>query len=158
MTILAGDHVPLPPSEPDDPYWRRVPLAAMTDAEWEGLCDGCGKCCLEKIAEPDGTISFTDVGCRWLDLETARCHCYPDRGRREPQCERLTAGNVPRLSWLPRSCGYRLVAEGRDLPWWHPLRSGDRELVHRLGLSVRGRAVRPSRWRRLEHRLVSWPA
>lgn len=154
----AGDHAPQHPPEPEAPYWRRLPLAAMTDAQWERLCDGCGKCCLEKLAEPDGRIGFTDVACRWLDLGTGRCRCYRERRRLDPDCQRLTPASVPLLSWLPRSCAYRLVAEGRELPWWHPLRSGDPELVHRLGLSVRGRAVPPAPWRRLEHRLVSWPS
>lgn len=140
------------------PFWRRLPLAAMSAAQWESLCDGCGKCCLEKLEDDDGIISFTDVACRQLDVGTGRCRRYADRERVEPHCERLTAENVARLNWLPANCAYRRLAEGRDLPWWHPLVSGDRDLVHRLGLSVRGRAVPPSRRHRLEHRIVDWPA
>lgn len=130
----------------------------MTDEQWEALCDGCGKCCLEKLEDDAGTIHFTDVACRQLDLATGRCRRYAGRAQVEPECQRLTPEEVADLHWLPSSCAYRLLAAGQDLPWWHPLVSGDLELVHRLGLSVRGRAVAPSRRRRLEHRIVSWPA
>ena len=158
MASFSLDKLPPPCPEPEVPYWRRLPLAAMTTEQWEALCDGCGKCCLEKLEDDDGTIHFTNVACRQLDIDTCRCRRYADRKRVEPQCQQLTSASIARLYWLPASCAYRLLAEGRDLPWWHPLVSGDPDLVHRLGLSARGRAVPPSRRRRLEHHVVSWPA
>jgi uncharacterized protein len=145
------------PSEP--PFWRRKSLAEMTPAEWESLCDGCGKCCLEKLEDAEsGEISHTNVACRLLEIHTCRCSRYAERRRFVPNCEQLDPENVRRFQWLPSSCAYRLLAEGRELPWWHHLLSGDRELVHRVGASVRGRAVPERRAGPLEHHIVTWPA
>jgi uncharacterized protein len=141
------------------PFWRAKVLAEMTRAEWESLCDGCGKCCLEKLEDPrSGEISHTNVACRLLDVGTCRCSRYAERQRLVPNCEQLDAENVRRFHWLPSSCAYRLLAEGRDLPWWHHLVSGDPELVHRVGASVRGRAVPERRAGPLEHHIVTWAA
>jgi hypothetical protein len=150
-----------PPPVPDDdrPFWKRLRLDELTAEQWEQLCDGCGKCCLEKLEAPDtGEIAFTDVACRLLDLGTCRCRHYADRKRHIPNCERLTPESVRQFAWLPSTCSYRLLSEGRDLPWWHHLVSCDRSLVHAVGASTRGRAVARSRAGRLEHRIVSWPA
>jgi uncharacterized cysteine cluster protein YcgN (CxxCxxCC family) len=145
------------PSEP--PFWRRKSLAEMTRAEWESLCDGCGKCCLEKLEDAEsGEISHTNVACRLLDVRTCRCTRYAERHRFVPNCEQLDPENVRRFQWLPSSCAYRLLAEGGELPWWHHLLSGDPELVHRVGASVRGRAVPERRAGPLEHHIVTWPA
>ncbi len=145
----------------DGPFWRRKSLAEMTEGEWESLCDGCGRCCLVKLEdEDDGTIYFTDVGCRLLDGTTCRCRDYPNRTAQVEDCVRLTSQNVGTLNWLPPSCAYRLVSEGRDLYWWHPLVSGDPDSVHAAGISVRGRvfgdedAVPDTA---LEQHVVSWP-
>jgi uncharacterized cysteine cluster protein YcgN (CxxCxxCC family) len=141
------------------PFWELKALAEMTRDEWESLCDGCGKCCLEKLEdEVTGEISHTDVACRLLNTHTCRCGEYENRHRYVPNCEVLAAGNIAEFHWLPLSCAYRILAEGRDLPWWHPLVSGDPELVHTVGISVRGRAVPEKRAGPLEHHIVTWPA
>ena len=124
----------------DAPFWTTTPLERMSEAEWESLCDGCGKCCLSKLEDEDtGEIYFTSVGCRLFDAATCRCRDYPRRLAQVPDCVRLTPENVHTIPWLPSTCAYRLVAEGRDLEWWHPLVSGDPDTVHRAGISVRGR-------------------
>lgn len=141
------------------PFWTAKRLDEMTPAEWESLCDGCGKCCLEKLQDADsGEISHTNVACRLLDIRRCRCTRYLERRRFVPNCEQLNPSNIRRFTWLPSSCAYRLLAEGRELPWWHHLVSGDRELVHRVGASVRGRAVSERRAGPLEHHIVTWPA
>jgi uncharacterized protein len=145
--------------ERDAPFWVAKRLDAMTHAEWEALCDGCGKCCLEKLEDADtGEISFTDVACRLLDVHACRCTRYAERRRFVPNCEQLDPGNIRRFAWLPSSCAYRLLAEGGELPWWHHLVSGDRSLVHRVGGSVRGRCVPERKAGPLEHHIVTWPA
>lgn len=148
-----------PPDEP--PFWKRKSLAEMSAAEWESLCDGCGRCCLNKLEDKDtGEIFFTDVGCRLLDSKTCRCRNYAERTSIVEDCLQLTPQNVGELTWLPRTCAYRLLAQGRDLYWWHPLVSGDPESVHAAGVSVRGRvAVREDQIREeeLEDHIVAWP-
>jgi len=122
------------------PFWRSKSLEEMTSSEWESLCDGCGRCCLVKLEDEDsGEIHFTDIGCRLLDAKTCRCGDYKRRTRRVPDCVGLTPTLVRTLSWLPVTCAYRLVAEGKDLPDWHPLVSGSAESVHAARVSVRGR-------------------
>ena len=145
-------------SAPTDlPFWRSKTLAEMTRAEWESLCDGCGKCCLHKIEDADdGRYYYTDVACRLLNLGTCQCKNYADRRLHVPDCVELTADEVGSLGWLPSSCAYRLLAAGKDLPWWHPLVSGDPETVHKAGASVRGRAVCETRAGRLDHHIVTW--
>ena len=133
----------------------------MNGAEWESLCDGCGRCCLNKLEDYDtGEIAWTDVACRLLDGETCRCRDYAESpGAWCRTASRSTRRRCRSLSWLPPTCGYRLVAEGRDLYWWHPLVSGDPETVHQAGISVRGRTVSEEAWpvETLEERIVRWP-
>ena len=130
------------PDDHDAPFWKRVPLERMSKREWESLCDGCGKCCLVKLQEEDSeTIEVTRVACRLLDLGTCRCGDYANRKKKVPDCVKLTPGNVGSLSWMPSTCAYRLVAEGKDLFDWHPLVSGDPESVHQAGISLRGKVV-----------------
>ena len=145
----------------DEPFWRRKRLQEMTDAEWEALCDGCGRCCLNKLEEIDtGEIFWTDVACKLLDGESCRCQNYRGRKKLVPDCVKLTPESVGTLSWLPPTCAYRLIAEGRDLYWWHPLVSGDPDTVHAAGISVRGK-VSDSEANvpddKLENYIVSWP-
>jgi uncharacterized cysteine cluster protein YcgN (CxxCxxCC family) len=143
--------------DPDIPFWKRKTLGQMTQAEWESLCDGCGQCCLHKIEDADtGEIGLTDVACAWLDLEGCGCKDYPNRQKHVSDCVQLTPGKVVKLRWLPPSCAYRLVANGRDLEWWHPLVSGDRETVHEAGVSVRGKAVSEEGIGDLEQHVVDW--
>lgn len=140
------------------PYWRTKPLEAMSREEWEALCDGCARCCLLKLEDSDtGEVAYTDIACRLLDHGSCRCTRYRRRTRLVPDCVDLTPEKVRRLGWLPSTCAYRLVAEGRDLAWWHPLVSGDPETVHQAGISVRGRVVSERRGVDPEDRVVTWP-
>jgi uncharacterized cysteine cluster protein YcgN (CxxCxxCC family) len=140
------------------PFWDAKTLEELTAAEWEALCDGCGRCCLHKLRDPDdGDLAYTAVACRLLDLELCRCTDYARRHARVPDCVRLTPGEVRAADWLPPTCAYRLRAEGKPLAWWHPLVSGDPESVHRGGISVRGRAVSERVAGPLEDHVASWP-
>ena len=130
----------------------------MSRAEWESLCDGCGRCCLHKLRDEDTErLAFTEVACRLLDVGTARCKDYANRKRHVPDCVKLTPRKLDEIDWLPPSCGYRLVAEGRDLAWWHPLVSGDPDTVRTAGISVAGRAVTERKAGALEDHVVRWP-
>lgn len=142
----------------DKPFWKTKTLEEMTGAEWESLCDGCGRCCLHKLRHDDtGALSHTNVACRLLDLNSCQCSDYAKRKRRVPDCVSLTPVEVRTIDWLPPSCAYRRLAEGKDLAWWHPLVSGSRETVHEAGISVRGRAVDERKAGPLEHHIVDWP-
>ena len=124
------------------PFWKRKTPAQMTAQEWESLCDGCGKCCLLKVEYEDtGEIVPTSLSCRLLDRETCRCSNYAERKQHVPDCIVLTPTGLAELSWLPRTCAYRLVAEGKDLYSWHPLVSGNPDSVHEAGISVRQRTI-----------------
>lgn len=124
------------------PFWQHKRLADMSAAEWESLCDGCGRCCLHKLEDEDtGALHFTRVACRLLDVHSCRCKRYANRQRWVRDCVRLTPQDVGRFRWLPETCAYRRLSEGRELPSWHPLISGDPESVHRAGVSVRGWAI-----------------
>jgi uncharacterized protein len=140
------------------PFWKTKTLAEMTDAEWESLCDGCGRCCLHKLRDDDtGEIAFTNVACRLLDTHSCRCSDYERRQKKVPDCVRLTPKSLAEIDWLPPSCAYRRVAEGKDLPWWHHLVSGDPDSVHKAGISVRHRVISERHAGPLEHHLAEWP-
>jgi uncharacterized cysteine cluster protein YcgN (CxxCxxCC family) len=142
------------------PFWRRLALDEMSQQQWESLCDGCGRCCLNKLEDADtGEIYWTEIACRLLDGDTCRCRDYPNRQKKVKDCLALTPESVRHLGWLPPTCAYRLVDEGRDLYWWHPLVSGDPDTVHQAGISVRGRTIseRGLTVADYEDHLVDWP-
>jgi uncharacterized cysteine cluster protein YcgN (CxxCxxCC family) len=136
------------------PFWER-PLETLNRSEWEALCDGCGKCCIHKVEdELSGEFQATNVACRLLDRHSGRCSNYRGRKALVPDCIRLSMANVRDLPWLPQSCAYRLRAEGKPLPDWHYLVCGDREAVHRAGMSVRGWTVSEDEAGDLDHHLI----
>jgi uncharacterized cysteine cluster protein YcgN (CxxCxxCC family) len=124
-------------------FWKDTPLDRMTAEQWEALCDGCGRCCLLKLEdEDDGAIAYTRIACRLFDPDTCRCGNYALRSTLVPQCVRLTPDNIAETAhWMPATCAYRLLAEGKPLAEWHPLVSGDPRSVHDAGVSVRGWTV-----------------
>jgi uncharacterized cysteine cluster protein YcgN (CxxCxxCC family) len=123
-------------------FWEQIPPEEMSRSQWESLCDNCGRCCLQKFLKPTtGKIYYTWVACFLLDLETCRCSQYDLRQRLVPDCLELTPARVPKLRWLPRTCAYRLIAEGKKLPPWHPLISGNSDSVHQAGISIRRKAI-----------------
>lgn len=118
-------------------FWRSKSLQAMTPDEWESLCDGCALCCLHKVEDEDTQeVFYTTVVCHLLDFDTCRCTRYEDRCRLVPDCVKLRPQDVDAFHWLPPSCAYRLVHEGKDLPDWHPLISGRSESVIEANASV----------------------
>ncbi len=144
-------------SAEERPFWQRKSLDEMTAAEWESLCDGCGQCCLHKLEDIDtGEIALTDVACRLLDDHSCACTRYSERRRLVPDCLVLDPDLVERLEWMPETCAYRLLSEGKDLPEWHPLVSGEAESVHRAGISVRGRCINEREAGDLEDHITRW--
>ncbi len=139
----------------DRPFWETVPLASMSRAQWESLCDGCGKCCVNKLEdEVTGEVFPTNVACKLLDGWSGRCTDYPNRKRRVPECVRLTPELLGTLEWLPGSCAYKRVWRGQGLADWHPLVSGDPESVHRAGISTRGWTVSEDEAGELEYHII----
>ena len=123
-------------------FWDDTPLEALDRAQWEALCDGCGKCCVHKLEDEEtGELFPTNVACKLLDRHSGRCSNYRHRRAFVPECVRLTPKLAATLEWLPETCAYRLRAEGKPLPDWHPLNTGDPESVHKAGMSVRGWTV-----------------
>ncbi|HZJ82136.1 MAG TPA: YcgN family cysteine cluster protein [Guyparkeria sp.] len=143
------------------PFWRRKRLSEMTTDEWESLCDGCAKCCLEKIEDQDGDVYYTDVACHLLDADSCQCSDYFNRQTRVPGCVWLKPEDLKEFDWLPPTCAYRRLSEGRDLPAWHPLITGNPLSTVESGYSVAGRAVVAANADRTtidwEAHLVDWP-
>ncbi len=125
-----------------DNWWETVPLKDMSEDQWEALCDGCAKCCLVKLEDEDtGEIAYTRLHCKLLDAETCRCSNYESRKQFVPDCVKLTPDNLGALKWMPKTCAYRLIHEGKPLEDWHPLISGEQSSVHRQDHSIMGRTV-----------------
>ena len=123
-------------------WWNDTPLAQLDPAQWEALCDGCGKCCLNKLEDEDGTVALTRVACKLLDGNTCQCTRYPIRHQYVPECIVMTPKSLEdNMYWLPQTCAYRLVFEGRDLYDWHPLISGEAASVYAAGVSMKGRSI-----------------
>lgn len=122
-------------------FWEEKTLQEMNSQEWESLCDGCGLCCLEKIETEAGEVYFTDVACRLLDTKTCRCKDYSNRSKKVKDCVKLSAKNTAAFDWLPATCAYKLIHNGKDIPAWHPLISGTKESVHAAGISVKNRII-----------------
>ncbi|MCB1830691.1 MAG: YcgN family cysteine cluster protein [Chromatiaceae bacterium] len=141
----------------DNEFWKTVPLQAMNKTQWEALCDRCAKCCLHRFEErKTRQIQFTNVCCRYLDRESGDCRDYPNRSRNVPDCVRVTLAVLEDPYWLPESCAYRLLAERKALPQWHPLVSGDPHTVVSSGNFVGGWAVCELETDNLEHHLIDW--
>ncbi|MGK5090404.1 YcgN family cysteine cluster protein [Deltaproteobacteria bacterium TL4] len=123
-------------------FWETKAMREWTPEEWEALCDGCARCCLHKL-EDDETheIFYTSIVCQYLDHDACRCRHYAQRNTLVPQCIHLNISNLSLLTWLPNTCAYRLIAEGKDLDWWHPLVSGTKETVHESGISIQGKVT-----------------
>lgn len=139
-------------------FWQTKSLEQMSDSEWESVCDGCGQCCLNKLQDADtDEIYFTNVACNLLNIKSCQCRHYENRFDYEPDCIKLTRENLPTFSWLPRTCSYRLLAEGKDLPAWHPLRAGSAKAMHAERISVRHIAVRESEVRNWEDHIIPNP-
>lgn len=146
---------------PDLPFWKTKTLEEMTVPEWESLCDRCGRCCLVKLEDEDsGEIHFTDIACKLFSKGACQCSDYVNRQTHVADCIKLTPVEVRSLSWLPPTCGYRLVRDGEDLKWWHPLISNSYETVHEAGVSVKGRVSamedEVAIYDLIDH-LVKWP-
>lgn len=125
-----------------DPFWKSKSFKEMTRDEWESLCDGCGICCCQKIKDANtGRIELIPISCQFLHPVNCRCMIYKDRLLANPECAELSPDTLKQITWLPGTCAYRCLAEGRELEWWHPLISGDADTVHIAGISVRDKIV-----------------
>ena len=143
----------------DERFWERKPLTALNRREWELLCDGCARCCLLKMEDEEtGQLYYTRIVCRHLNLDTGRCGVYAQRTRLVPTCHRLSADTLEQIYFMPRTCAYRLLAEGKPLPPWHPLVAGNREQMQQAGITLQGRVlseryVHPDGW---DEHVIDW--
>ena len=124
------------------PFWKTTALIDMSKDQWESLCDGCALCCLQKLQDDESDdVYYTDVHCQYMDRDNCQCTVYENRNQKVPTCVWLTPEQATEFKWLPTTCAYRLIAEGKDLPEWHPLVSGDKETVHTAGISMHRRGI-----------------
>lgn len=141
-------------------FWETKPLTELSHDEWESLCDGCARCCLVKLEDEErGDVYYTNVACALLDLTTCRCINYSERSRHVPECVVLSPEVLDQLHWMPSTCAYRLLWEGKPLPSWHPLISGSRDSVQAAGISVEGRVIAQCdvEEENLQDYIVHWP-
>ncbi|MFQ6372692.1 YcgN family cysteine cluster protein [Shewanella sp. YIC-542] len=139
-------------------FWLSKTLSEMTQTEWEQLCDGCGKCCLNKLIDDEtDELYYTCVACKLLSDKDGSCLHYPQRFEFVPECTAITPQNIASLDWLPDSCAYRRLYLGRPLPSWHPLLTGDKKLMHKKGMSIKGKTIKETRVKDLEDYIVIWP-
>lgn len=139
-----------------EPFWKTKPFPQMNKQEWESLCDGCAKCCLIKLEnEETDELHYTSIVCDLLDLESCSCTKYQERTRLVPECLKLTTEHLRKLPWMPETCTYRLLSEGKELPSWHPLVSGNCESIHDAGVSVRAYAMHESDVDNLEDHIIN---
>lgn len=142
-------------------FWENKTLSQMSQQEWESLCDGCGKCCLNKIIDDDTEeLHFTNVACHLLHTKSCRCKKYEQRFELVKDCVKVSLEDIDQFHWLPASCAYRLLVEEKPLPEWHPLITGSQSAMHKAGCSIRGKiisetAINPDN---LEDYIVTWPA
>ncbi len=138
-------------------FWKHRPLRTLSREEWESLCDGCAKCCLHRLEDADsGEVYTSNIVCRYLDQDHCQCSDYPNRSINVPDCVSVTPELLEDPYWLPSTCAYRLLAEGKDLPQWHPLVSGSNDTVGSSGNSIQGRVICETEADDLEHHLVQW--
>jgi len=143
MICINGCPIDAMPTElPTPRFWETKSLDEMSASEWEALCDGCGRCCLNKLEDEDtAEVHFTNVACQLLDTNTCRCSDYQNRFSKVPDCLAVRPLTDEKSQWLPKSCAYRRLAEGRPLLAWHPLLSGDARTVQQAGISMAGRCT-----------------
>ena len=147
------------PADTRDKFWQHKSLNELTRAEWESLCDGCAKCCLHKLEDEETEeVFYTKVVCRYMNAANCQCTVYEKRNELVPNCVKLQPEDVAVFHWLPSTCAYRLIAEGKPLEWWHPLVSGSKNTVHEAGVSIKGRSlseefVHPDGW---EEHIITW--
>jgi len=123
-------------------FWENIKLAQMTDQQWESLCDGCGRCCLLKLEDEETSeLYFTNVSCHLLNIEKCRCNDYQNRKFLVPECLNVRKMHLSEYQWLPETCAYRLLAQGKSLPVWHPLISKNESSVQSAGIKVSAFAV-----------------
>ncbi|MDO6619295.1 YcgN family cysteine cluster protein [Shewanella sp. 10N.286.51.B2] len=139
-------------------FWNEKKLEEMSIVQWESLCDGCGKCCLNKLIDDETEeLYYTNAACHLLDDESGGCRRYPERFKYVPACTAINADNVAELTWLPDSCAYKRLYQGKTLPSWHPLLTGSKEAMHEAGISVKGKTINETKVRELEDYIVLWP-
>ncbi len=139
------------------PFWKTKTLQEMTTEEWESLCDSCAKCCLHKLEDEEtGEVFYTSVVCDLIDLDNCRCTQYADRCQLVPDCLDLKQHDFSEFNWLPSTCAYKLLAEGEDLPDWHPLVTKDPLAIHDAGVSIRSYAMKESEVDNIEEHIIKW--
>lgn len=125
-----------------DRFWEKIPLTELNESQWESICDGCCQCCAHKLQDEETEEIFhTNVVCQYLDCDECQCTVYSERHKYVPDCIKVTPENAGQLSWMPTTCGYRRLAEGKALPSWHPLETGDKNSVKKAGKTVTGKVI-----------------